>query len=261
MSTASIAEAFVAARRTGTALPGYPGNIPEGLAAAYNCQEVAISRWDDDIVGWKVGGVPKPSWDKLGATRVVGPIFRRALRPATGLVEFPVFVGGFAAVEAEFAFVIEKDVPAHQMEWSIDQAFAMVGGVHISIETAGSPLATINDLGSTVVASDFGNNFGLILGPALAHWQDRAFEKQICRTVIDGREVGTGAATSLFGGAVESLRCALETCARRGRPLKAGSLIASGAVTGVHDIKAGQSARVEFGDYGTIDCRAVPYGA
>jgi 2-keto-4-pentenoate hydratase len=261
MTTASIAEAFVAARRSGAALPGYPGTIPAGLADAYRCQDTAIGKWDDEIVGWKVGGVPKPMWDKLGATRVVGPIFSRSLRPAKGIVAFPVYVGGFAAVEAEFAFVIGQDAPANQMEWTIDAAFAMVGGVHISIETAGSPLATINDLGSTVVASDFGNNAGLILGPPVNDWQSRAFESQICRTLIDGNEVGTGSAQSLFGGAVESLRCALENCARRGRPLKKGTLIASGAVTGVHDIKAGQTARVEFGGYGAIDCRAVPFGA
>src|SRR5271165_6394978 len=135
MTTASIAEAFVAARRSGTALPGYPGAIPDGLAAAYRCQDLAISHWNDAIVGWKVGGVPKPLWEKLDATRVVGPIFRRALRPAEGLVEFPVFVGGFAAVEAEFTFVTERDAPAHQHEWTAEQAFAMVGAVHISIET------------------------------------------------------------------------------------------------------------------------------
>ena len=34
----------------------------------------------------------------------------------------------------------------------------------MGVEMAGSPLATINELGPTVVAADFGNNNGLILG-------------------------------------------------------------------------------------------------
>jgi 2-keto-4-pentenoate hydratase len=258
---ASIAEAFVAARRSGAALPDFPGIIPDSLAAAYACQDAAIALWDDEIVGWKVGGVPQPMWHRFGTTRVAGPIFRRGLRQAGGMVEYPVFVGGFAAVEAEFAFRLERDAPADQLDWTDAEALALVGDVHISVETAGSPLATINELGSIVVASDFGNNAGLILGPGIGEWRDRAFETRRCRTLIEGSEVGRGSAGGLAGGAVESLRFLLENCARRGRPLKAGMLVASGAVTGVHDIKAGQSAHVDFGDFGAIDCRAIPYQA
>ena len=258
----SIAESFVAARRSGKALSGYPGSIPADLAASYRCQDAAIELWDDEIVGWKVGGIAPANWQALGSSRVAGPVFARALRRATigKVVDFPVFQGGFAAVEAEFTMRLGQDAPAGQIEWSIEQAFALIDEVFISIETAGSPLATINALGSLVVASDFGNNHGLILGAPVAGWRDRAFEHQVCRTEIDGKTVGTGSGQSLAGGPLESLRLLLGICAKRGRPLRAGLLVATGAVTGVHDIKSGQTAHIDFGDYGAIDCRAVDFG-
>jgi 2-keto-4-pentenoate hydratase len=40
-------------------------------------------------------------------------------------------------------------------------------------------------------------------------------------------------------------------------PLKAGQLVSTGATTGVHDIRAGQSASAMFGGVGEIRCRAV----
>ncbi len=57
-------------------------------------------------------------------------------------------------------------------------------------------MAFINELGSTVVASDFGNNAGLIVGPEVKDWRERLGELQ-ARTEIDGKTVGEGAAMSL----------------------------------------------------------------
>lgn len=258
LSPQIIAAAFVTARTSGQSLAGFPGgDVPEDLAFSYQCQDAAIPLWPDEIVGWKVGGVPPPLWEKLGVTRVVGPIFKRALHGNT----FPVFAGGFAAVEAEFTMIMGRDAPADQLDWTVEQARDLVGSIHLSIETAGSPLASINDLGPTVVASDFGNNAGLILGSVLPDWQNSNFEQVVSHTVIDGVEVGSGNALSLSGGPFESLRILLENCARRGRPLKAGMMAATGAITGVHDIVAGQTARVEFGPLGVIECRAKLFQA
>jgi 2-keto-4-pentenoate hydratase len=48
----------------------------------------------------------------------------------------------------------------------------------------------------------------------------------------------------------------LSRSAKRGRPLKAGDLIATGNATGIHDIAVGQSARISFTGFGDITCRA-----
>ena len=52
--------------------------------------------------------------------------------------------------------------------WTDAEAADMVGALHIGVEPASSPLATINELGPAVVVSDFGNNAGLLLGPEVA---------------------------------------------------------------------------------------------
>jgi 2-keto-4-pentenoate hydratase len=124
-------------------------------------------------------------------------------------------------------------------------------------------MSFINDMGPTVVASDFGNNFGLILGGEVSNWRGRLTDLT-ARTEIEGKTVGEGRATSLPGGPMAGLTFLLSHLAQRERPLKAGQYVSSGAVTGVHDIVAGQTARLSFGGDGLIECRAVaaqPAGA
>jgi len=172
-------------------------------------------------------------------------------------LDFPVFAGGFAAVEAELVFRLGADAPAGKLHWTLDEAEALVADLYIGIETAGSPLATINELGPRVVVSDFGNNAGMLLGPKIADWRAARAPLLDCVSFIDGRKVGAGSVETLAGGPLVALAFALSRCARNGRPLRAGHLVTTGAVTGIHDIVAGQSARVDFGAHGSLRCRAV----
>ncbi len=253
-----IAQRFVAARLNAVALDDFPGPIPPDLASGYECQDAAIALWPDEIAGWKIGRIPPAFEQKLGVNRLAGPIFRRDVQRVQGgeAIEFSVFAGGFAAVEAEYIFEVGEDAPAGRVRWSLDDAAAIVGRMFVGIETAGSPLATINALGPTVVVSDFGNNAGLILGREVPDWRDRALTELTCEAFVDDKSVGTGGAASILGGPLESLQFVAEHCAKRGRPLKAGTLISTGAATGIHDIVAGQRARAEFKGIGTIHCVA-----
>jgi 2-keto-4-pentenoate hydratase len=259
-SARSIAERFVAARLAATPLPAFPGTIPPNLDAAYRCQDAAIALWPDVVVGWKVGWIGSEQQRIYGEERLVGPIFRSAVQSANldEEVEFAVFAGGFAAVEAEFVFRIAADAPSGKVDWSDDEAAQLVAAMHIGVEPASSPLASINELGPAVVVADFGNNAGLLLGPAVADWPHRIRDGMACETFIDGRSVGRGGTARLPKGPLGALAFALARCAARGRPLRAGDLISTGAASGIHDILPGQSAVLAFDGIGSLRCRAVP---
>jgi 2-keto-4-pentenoate hydratase len=256
----AIAEQFVRARLDAAPLPDFPGSIPATLSTAYAYQDRAIALWPDFVAGWKVGRIGAPWLERLGEDRLVGPIFRRGIRlaPPEQLVEFPVFEGGFAAVEAEFVFRLGADAPSDKVQWTPEEASRLAMAMHIGIETAGSPLATINDLGGAVVVSDFGNNAGLLLGPVIPDWRNVPFESLQTEVFIEGKSVGKGGALSLPGGPFAGLAFALARCARRGLPMKSGYVVSTGATTGIHDIRIGQESRVVFDGCGELLCRAVP---
>lgn len=254
---AATAEAFVSARLASRATPDYPGVLPATMADGYAIQEIAIGLYPDQIIGWKVGGVPPAKQAQLGTHRLAGPIFARNRWPVEGDITVKAIEGGFCAVEAEFIARIGPDVDPAKTDWTVEEATAAVDAVFIGIEIAGSPLSAINDLGPPIVASDFGNNAGVFVGLELTDWRDR-IDGIVVETVIDGASVGTGGSPSLQGGAMESVRFLLEHCARRGRPLTQGTLVSTGAVTGVHRIYAGSDFTCDFRGVGVIKGATVP---
>ena len=253
---AGIARRFVQARSSASTLNEYPGAVPDDLAAAYRCQELAIQRWPDRVAGWKVARIPAAFRSQYPEERLIGPAFQNNVRAATPgqPVECPVFEGGFAAVEAELVIRIAKDSPGDKTQWTLEEGALYVGSLHIGVEVASSPLATLNDLGPGAVISDFGNNWGVIVGPEVEGW--RAIEEISVQTFIEDAFVGRGAA-SVQQGALGALAFTLSKCAQRGRKLHAGDVISTGMITGVHDIRVGQLSRHVFEGYGEVLCRAV----
>jgi 2-keto-4-pentenoate hydratase len=256
---AQIAARFVAARRRGEVLAEFPGTIPCDLETAYWVQDLAIAQWPDRLVGWKVGYIAPERRDGSGDDRLLGPMFARALWHATGdILPVPVFAGGFAAIEAEYVLQLAVDAPAGKLDWTPEEAAALPATLWLGVEIASSPLATINALGPCAVVSDFGNHNGLVLGPQIRDWQRLDEASLRAETWIDGVHVGSGGAGRLPGGLRAAYAFALTRSARRGRPLKAGELIATGNATGIHEIRVGQRARVRFLGLADIECEARP---
>lgn len=255
----AIASVFVEARLNARPLRAYPGKIPADLDTAYRCQDIAIELWPDEVAGWKVGRIPPEIESQFASDRLAGPIFRKTIHRCDSdkVLDLPVFSGGFAAIEAEFVVVVGGDVPPDKLQWSRAEARQLMGDLCIGIEMASSPLKSINDLGPAVIASDFGNNGGLIVGPSIAQWRSRKLESMTCEAFIDGKSVGRGGAFNLTGGPLRSLQFILELAAKRGQPLKAGDVIATGQTTGIHDIECGQTGRIEFGRDGALSCKAI----
>lgn len=252
-----VARRFVGGRRAARALPDFPGALPADLAAGYAIQEIAIGLWPDEVAGWKVGRIPLELQAELGAARVLGPVFARNIVRA-GPEPTPVHAipGGFAAVEAEYIYRMGEDAPAGKTDWTPSDALTLVEEQLVGVEFAGSPLATINILGPRVVAADFGNNAGLILGRPIPDWRTRTDDWPPCEARIDGQLVGRGAPSSLPGGPATSLAFLMNAVAARGRPLKRGQYVTTGAASGIHDIEAGQTAHIAFGDLDEIVCVA-----
>ena len=106
------------------------------------------------------------------------PIFKSQtlMTPESRAVTASVFENGFAAVEAEF--VIRTAVPLRPSEpvKTGEELKNCIASIHVGVEIASSPMADINELGPGAIISDFGNNAGLIVGPQIMNWRERAAE-------------------------------------------------------------------------------------
>ncbi|MFM9974011.1 MAG: 2-keto-4-pentenoate hydratase [Beijerinckiaceae bacterium] len=254
-----LASAFVAARQSGTALKVYPGEIPSTKTLAYHIQDKAIALWPEAPLGWKVALVGPTYRADFGDERLSGPVFhKKAMNsPGTEPLQFEIFTGGFAAVEAEFVAVMARDAPAFGRLPTPQEASELVASLHIGVETAGSPFAAINDFGPMVVVSDFGNNAGVLLGHAITDWQNRSLESLKARMFVDDALVGEGSAAAIPGGPMAAVAFLIHHLEQRGKPLRAGQLISTGATTGIHLISAGARITADFGGDGSIHARPV----
>lgn len=254
-----IAARLIAARRTRTALADFPGTVPTTLEDAYAIQLAGIAlHGEGAIAGWKVGRIPPGLADRLGEDRFLGPVFRDLVTaaPVRGEAMFPVFDGGSAAFEAEVAVVlgaVPKDMsaatPAEARNWIV--------AAHIAVEVAGSPVATLPSLAAFGSIPDQGNNNGQIIGASIPIAALDEPDTLSCVTRIDGVEIARAHASALPGGPLTALAFAARRLARMGLRLTPGQFVSTGAITGVHAVRAGQSCEADFGRWGTITCRTA----
>lgn len=249
------AKCFTDARRNAQGFDTYPVPYPTTLDEAYAIQDEAIGLWTDDLSGWKVGRITGDDEAKFGTDRLAGPVFSRVVHHrGEGARDMSVFDKGFAAIEGEVTAVIARDVDPAKTEYTTEEALSFISALHMGVEVASSPFSGINDFGPLVTISDFGNNYGLILGEEIPHWKDFKFEDWEFTTRINGEEVGRATPAGLPGGPVESVRFLLENTAKRGLPLKKGMLVLTGAITGVHQAHIGDTAEVSFSGLSSVTC-------
>jgi len=249
-----IANSFAQARLARAALREYPGSIPDSLEEAYHIQDLAIELRNEPILGWKIGRLSPEGQAKHGTERLCGPIFQPLATFDEGQVhDVWIHDGGFAAVEAEYLIKIKNDADPLKSLYEPDEALELIESIHAGIEMAGSPLKTINDLGPTVVVSDFGNNNGVIIGASLwdSHDDKHPFDSVLLdnlrvKTWIDDILVGEGGLSLMPAGLLKAIAWLAGHLAQRGIPLKRGQWISSGAMTGIHGVGPNQKALVEF---------------
>lgn len=256
-----IARAFVAARRDHRGLATYPGPAPRDMDEAYAVQDAAIALAGKPVGGWKLGRINPPHLDRLGANRLAGPIFTDTIFDAgNGGVAMPVFADGFAAAEAEFLLRIGTAPEAGKDDYDVASATMLIDAVHAGLEIASSPYPAINADGPPVTASDFGNNNGLVVGPAIDGWRDLDINAWRLELLINGACAGTGYGRDMLDGPFGAAAFLFNLAARRGIALSPGQWISSGAVTGVHPVAIGDRVEGRFdGGRISVQCDIAAY--
>lgn len=255
----AISSAFVDARTSHRALSEFPGQLPDTLAEAYAIQALSIERWDQQIAGWKVGGIKPPLRQVLGADRLTGPIFaNRVCHAQPGVVSpMKAFANGFIAVEAEFVIRLGKVDALPDRCTRLEDLMSVIDAVHVGVEIASSPLRIINQLGPLAVISDFGNNAGLLIGARLEQWSPDILDGTAMCVELDDQVVGQCCAPAGLDGPLGAVAFLIAHARRMGQTLPPGTWVSSGAVTGIHPAQLGSVARVTLDGYPSIDLTIV----
>ncbi|WP_428684720.1 2-keto-4-pentenoate hydratase [Sphingopyxis sp.] len=248
-----IAKAFLSARAKKTPLTLYPGAMPATMGEAYAIQDAAIGFDGRTVGGWKVGRIPAELVDRYLDNRLAGPIFTDEIfdgsageRPA-----MPVYADGFAAAEAE---VLLRLGDVGTRDHDIETVKDCITEVRTGIEIASSPFREINRHGPAVTASDYGNNKGLILGPAIPDWRTADLIRMPVEFFIDDASVGAATMETMLDGPFGSALFLIRVLRARGIAIPAGTWVSTGAITGIHEIRPGQRGDALFNGKIRVGC-------
>lgn len=257
-----ISDAVLFARRACKPIKGFPADIPQTLDQAYAVQMDAISKWDSDLIGFKVGGVPEKWRAQFPTNWLAGPMFadqRYTVKTGDSL-EVTVFEGGFAAYEAELVFVLKDLDKLDKPLETVEETHAFISRVHLGAEIASSPNLLVNDLGPGSIISDLGNNAGVVLGPEAPLSILEDLSKIDVVLTIDDVEIGRATPNLGENGPLGALRFILNHfISLKGKiDLPETCLISSGAITGVHQSHVGTKSTIKFGDLAEYELKMVP---
>lgn len=259
MSSQSLSQKLIDARKLRTPLAEFPGTLPETPEAAYQIQDQCIAGWDDKLAGWKVAGLKPELHEEFKAKRQSGPVFAKNIQFSNGNdhILAPVFAEGFAAIEAEFVILLGDVSNLPTSNLTKEDAINAIDKVFMGIEIASSPMKNTHSYGTLSPISDFGNNAGVIVGPEITNWRDIDLSTINVSVKIGGEEVGNANTKPNLDGPLGAVTYLIEHLAQRGHKIEPGTYISSGAITGAHQTSTGIASEVTFGDVGTISLELV----
>ena len=170
MSLTELARQLASARQTRTQISPEALDGLQNEDKAYELQQVVAEQYNSTQIGYKVGATNEISQKLFGCNGpFFGPMFDADLHESGVTISHqPGLLGG----EAEFAFLIDRDIPSDQ---KLDQPkiAEYVRDVHVAVELVGRR-TTGHGLPSLYSAiADFGGNAAFIRGAAIHDWQSK----------------------------------------------------------------------------------------
>jgi 2-oxo-3-hexenedioate decarboxylase/2-keto-4-pentenoate hydratase len=255
MANGDLVDMLHAARTGGPLVDRVPPGLgPGSLAAAYRMADLLAKRLDRRVVGWKVGATNSEAQRILGLEEpFCGRIFEGTVE------ESPARVAAGATgygVEAEIALRLARDLDEGTAHNAASVASA-VGTVYPAVELNRPSFRDPFGAGGLCLIADNGVNAGLVRGPAAAI---AAADVDLisAATAVNGKEAGSGAAAAVLGHPLNALAWLANFRGRRGEPLRAGDIIATGSIAGTLRAKAGDVVVADFGALGRIEVTFVP---
>ncbi len=226
-----------------------PRSLEEGYAAQAMLEEVSGS----PAVGWKIAATNVTGQRHIG---VDAPLAGRllAVRVIDGDAPVPIADNHMRVAEAEFAFVLGRDIPPRERDYTQEEVLACVASLHPAIELPDSRFEDFAAAGGAQLAADDACAGWFKLGePAHTDWRDTDLAAHPVSLRVNGREATAGRGADVLGGPLVALAW-LANCHRlRGSGLAAGDIVTTGVCGKPVPIGPGESVCAEFGTVGRVE--------
>jgi 2-keto-4-pentenoate hydratase len=251
------AELLAQARILHRRLPHLPEAVrPADAEAAYQCQRGVVERllvhFGGAPIGYKIACTNKVAQRAL---RVDNPFYGRMLAATTYPSGARLNAGQFfmRVMEAEFAFLMARDLPPAPGPRTRDEVAAAVGAVLPGIEVVDSRFDDWTAVGTPSLIADNACHAAWVRGEPVPEWRAVDLAAQAVRLEINGRTVGTGSGAAVLSHPLNALAWLANALNARGEGLKAGDYVTTGVTTDIYQAAAGDRVRADFGAVGMVE--------
>lgn len=226
------------------------------VAAAYHVQQRLVQARlasGDRVVGHKIGLTSTAVQNQLGVDRPDFGVLMRSMQVGDGS---SVSASDFLQprVEAEVAFILSVDLIEGPLDH--DQIRSAIGSVHPALEICDSRIENW-DISFADTVADNASAGGFVLGPArsLADVEPREVDMSMS---IDGEIVSRGTGRDCLGDPLTAVVWLARQTRDLGDPLRAGSIVLSGALGPMRPVSSGSRVHVRISGLGEV---GVDFGA
>lgn len=246
---AACAETIWAAWSSGDRIAALPEPIRPATAEAGWRAQSALAERAGRRYGWKIAATSRAGQAHIAVDGPLpGPLFER-FRYGPG-AELPSHDLHMRVVEAEFAFVMARDVPAGATD---DEIVDAVADLHLAVEVPDSRFLDFAAVGGPSLLADAACAGMFVLGPAVPGWRADALSERATAIHVNGAVAARGSGGAVLGDPVTALRWLVREIARHGEVLRAADVVTTGTTTVPPAIGPGDAVRADFGDYGAIE--------
>lgn len=241
------------ARRSGDVVHADDVACPRSVDEAYAIQHEIVALCGEPARGFKVGST------SLEAQRMLGTD-----EPGSGLLLTPYVYESPAsiviapahtpAVEGEFAFRLDRDLPPRAARYAIDEIADAVAAVAGAIEVVGTRFSGgLAGKGRLLVTADCGANIAFVSVPWRPYVRSLDLKAHPVAMTINGVLAGTGTGARALGDPMNVLVWLANQQSAAGRGLKSGEIVSTGTCTGLDSVAPGDRVQADFGDLGIVE--------
>ncbi len=241
------------AHRSRTPIPALPDDLrPRNISEGYQIQEALVVVADQKPIGWKIGCTSEQAQELLNVDApFAGRLLANAVVASPARLREGTVTMGIA--EAEFAFVLGRDLPARPRGYAIEEVIEAIGELRPAIELPDSRFADWQSLGAPQLIADNGVAAILVLGAPAANWQAKALRDQRVSVSINGATVAEGSGANVLGDPCRALAWLTNEMSKSGTGLKAGEIVSTGSCADIVRIAPGDRIVADFGPIGRVE--------
>jgi 2-keto-4-pentenoate hydratase len=239
-------------------MPSLPAEgRPSTRADGYAIQEQLAALSGQRVVGWKIAATSPAGQAHI---KVDGPLAGR-------LLQNRVLADGAAisldrnlmrVAEAEFAFMLGRDLPTRDRAYDVDEVMEAVSALHLAIEVPDSRYEDFTLVGAPQLIADDACACWFILGREVAAtWRSLDLSQHLVAGHKNGAVVANGSGANVLGDPRKAMTWMANEMRQFGDGLHAGQFVTTGTCIVPVPIAPGDHVQMDFGILGTVEATLV----